>query len=50
MVVDFIDFHIGDLHWPAFNVADTAITIGALTLIVLELKYLIKTKKGSQKN
>ena len=50
MVVDFIDFHIGDIHWPAFNVADTAITIGALTLIVLELKYLIKTKKGSQKN
>ena len=28
-VVDFIDFHIGAWHWPAFNVADTAITIGA---------------------
>ena len=29
-VVDFIDFHIGTWHWPAFNVADTAITIGAV--------------------
>ena len=28
-VVDFIDFHVGAWHWPAFNVADTAITIGA---------------------
>ena len=29
-VVDFIDFHIGAWHWPAFNAADTAITIGAV--------------------
>ena len=28
-VVDFIDFHIDDLHWPAFNLADTVIFIGA---------------------
>ena len=28
-VVDFIDFHIADLHWPAFNLADTIIFIGA---------------------
>ena len=27
-VVDFLDFYIGDLHWPAFNVADSAISIG----------------------
>ena len=32
-VVDFLDFHIGSLHWPAFNVADSAITVGvALTI------------------
>ena len=29
-VVDFIDLHYADLHWPAFNLADTAITIGAV--------------------
>ena len=28
-VVDFIDFYINDLHWPAFNLADTIIFIGA---------------------
>ena len=32
-VVDFIDFHIEDLHWPAFNLADTVIFIGALLFL-----------------
>ena len=27
-VVDFIDFSIGNFHWPAFNVADSSLTIG----------------------
>jgi signal peptidase II len=27
-VVDFLDVYVGNLHWPAFNVADSAITIG----------------------
>jgi signal peptidase II len=27
-VVDFLDFHIGTMHWPAFNVADSSISIG----------------------
>ncbi|RME84191.1 MAG: signal peptidase II, partial [Zetaproteobacteria bacterium] len=31
-VVDFLDVHIGPYHWPAFNVADAAITIGAIGL------------------
>ena len=32
-VVDFIDFHVGDWHWPAFNVADSAICVGAAMLL-----------------
>ena len=35
-VTDFLDVHAGDLHWPAFNVADSAITIGAV-LVALDL-------------
>lgn len=33
-VVDFLDLHAGAWHWPAFNVADSAITVGAALLIV----------------
>lgn len=32
-VVDFLDFYVGGAHWPAFNVADSAITIGAILMI-----------------
>ena len=32
-VVDFIYFHIGNFHWPAFNFADTYITIGAFIYV-----------------
>jgi signal peptidase II len=31
-VVDFLDFTLGTFHWPTFNVADTAITCGAVAL------------------
>ncbi len=37
-VIDFIDFHIGGWHWPAFNVADSAITIGAALFVLDELR------------
>ena len=33
-VVDFIDFHAGDWHWPAFNVADSTICVGAALLVL----------------
>jgi signal peptidase II len=33
-VVDFLDFHARGWHWPAFNVADSAITVGAVLLIL----------------
>lgn len=32
-VVDFLDFYLGSYHWPAFNIADSAIVIGALLLV-----------------
>lgn len=33
-VVDFLDFYIGTYHWPAFNVADIAISIGSILLLI----------------
>jgi signal peptidase II len=33
-VVDFLDFYIGKMHWPAFNVADSAISVGAVMLLI----------------
>ncbi len=36
-VVDFLDFYYGNWHFPAFNVADSAITIGAVCLILDEI-------------
>ena len=33
-VVDFLDFSLGGYHWPAFNVADSAIVMGALLLVI----------------
>ena len=36
-VLDFLDFHYKTMHWPAFNLADTFICIGAFLLIWLEI-------------
>ncbi|MGX9365258.1 signal peptidase II [Desulfoplanes sp. PS50] len=33
-VIDFLDFHVAGHHWPAFNVADMAISVGALLLLI----------------
>jgi signal peptidase II len=32
-VTDFLDFHIGQYHWPSFNIADSAIVVGAILLV-----------------
>lgn len=44
-VADFFDFHLGEMHWPAFNVADIAIVIGAAVLV---LQGLIASRTENQ--
>lgn len=44
-VIDFLDFYWNTYHWPAFNLADVAISIGAIGLILDELFF---TKKGNK--
>jgi signal peptidase II len=43
-VLDFLDFYVGSYHWPAFNVADSAIVIGA-ALLVSEIVF---AKSGNE--
>ncbi len=38
-VVDFLDFHVAGWHWPAFNVADSAITVGVILLLLQQLTH-----------
>lgn len=43
-VVDFLDLYVGSYHWPAFNVADASISIGAA---VLAISLFAKRREGS---
>jgi signal peptidase II len=43
-VIDFLDFHWRGWHWPAFNVADSAIVAGAALLILDELRRVRRAK------
>ena len=43
-VVDFLDFHYGNWHFPAFNVADSAITVGAVLLILDEIQRVRRSR------
>lgn len=47
-VVDFIQWHVGDLYWPAFNIADSAIVAGAAGLILLGLLPARKPSRPAQ--
>ncbi len=42
-VIDFLDFHLSNWHFPAFNVADSAITLGAACLILDEV---LRVRRG----
>ena len=46
-VVDFIDVHARGWHWPAFNVADSAITCGVILLLLDSLLQTIAEKRAS---
>lgn len=39
-VVDFIDFHAGSHHWPAFNIADAALTAGIALILIQTVVHL----------
>ena len=41
-VIDFIDFYVGTWHWPAFNVADSALTVGIVLFILATFKQTRK--------
>ncbi len=43
-VVDFIDVHYQELHWPIFNIADITIALGVILLIVIDIK---QTKRSN---
>ncbi|MDA8737835.1 signal peptidase II [Candidatus Pelagibacter bacterium] len=47
-VPDFIDFHIGNFHWFIFNVSDIFITLGVISMIIVEL--IDKDKHNHDKN
>jgi len=46
-VIDFLDFYLGSYHWPAFNVADSAICVGVILLFTMNVIELRKEKNGS---
>ena len=47
-VVDFLDFHYQGYHWPAFNVADSAIFVGVVLLLVDSLFFSGRSGSGDK--
>ena len=44
-VIDFLDFYVGRYHWPAFNVADSAICVGVFIVILRSIRVVKESKK-----
>jgi signal peptidase II len=49
-VIDFLDFYVKSYHWPAFNIADSAIFLGAAIMIFDSFKKEAKEKSASSQN
>jgi len=49
-VIDFLDFYINGYHWPAFNVADSAISVGVVSLLLLFAFEKRKPDLAAQEN
>ena len=47
-VVDFIDAYWGDYHWPAFNIADSAIVVGAIGLALFTVLVPAESANAGQ--
>lgn len=45
-VADFLDFHVAGYHWPAFNLADSMITIGAAMIVLDAVLDHTQTREG----
>jgi len=43
-VVDFVDFYVGSWHWPAFNFADSAITVGVVLILLASFRAELAEK------
>ncbi|MGE5239422.1 MAG: signal peptidase II [Chloroflexota bacterium] len=46
-VVDFVDLYAGRFHWPAFNVADSALTVGIILLVAMSLFSSAANRAGT---
>ena len=46
-VTDFLDFHIGDRHWPSFNVADSCICVAVFLYLIMTWKTPPESEKPS---
>ncbi|MDB5491504.1 MAG: Lipoprotein signal peptidase [Micavibrio sp.] len=46
-VADFLDFHLGNLHWPAFNLADSTICLGIAMLLIHSLFFDTQKKQAA---
>jgi len=49
-VVDFIDLSIGRYHWPAFNIADSALSVGVMIILLTHLLKTPKTRRPAKQS